>query len=1152
MGTVNEEVGKMSRLTNCLGAIAVAAAAFTVLFSATTTPTYGQITGAIIQGIVSDAQEAAIPGIEITVTNTATGVTTSTKTNGAGVYEFPVLIPGVYSMNAKAPGFSAYERTGVQLVLQQRLRVDIRLELDNVRQAIEVTGAPTLVDTETAKSSHLISGDTVRELPQNGRNSYMVTRLVPGANIAGPADGFISPIISGNAANVSLNGNAPQTNAAMVDGVPAQFGTGILGFIPSNESVQEIQVQSFALSSEYGQSSGGVITTQTKSGTNTPHGAAWWYHTDPGLQTNTFFNNKYGTAKSGVGVQQFGFNFGGPIEIPHVYNGKNRTFFFANYEGDKEAYKSVSIASVPTALERSGDFSATTTSDGKLIQVYNPFSTRYSSGSSSTLIRDPFPNNQIPASLINATATGYLKFVPLPNQPGSVNNSASSSTDFPDSYTFLARVDHHISERDSLYVSSGRLMHNEIAASQFHPSDGQYHSDSRLTSIGWIHVFSPSTILNLRAGMTIDTTSWKATTTTADRNAIGFSQQFLSTVTSADFPIINNSDMISLNNPTSLWKTYSPTVRPAFTKIAGRHSLDFGYEYRLYRFFIRDMTNEAGNFSFDRSPTQGPNASASSANAGYGVASMLLGTMSSGTVAINANTAAQTQYNALYLQDTWRATRRLTVNVGLRWDYETPVTERFNRMNRGFDFTASNPIAAAAQANYAANPIPQLASLNVLGGLVFSGVGGQPRTSSDPVRDNLMPRLGLAYQLSTKTVIRAGYGLFYDPLRVVSGTGTSEVNQPLTQTGFSSTTSVVTSLGGVPLNTFSNPVSQGLVQPAGASAGLLTLLGQSITATDPKFQRGRTNQFQFSIQRELPDQTVFEAAYVGSRSNRLQVTQSMNALPNQYLSLGDSLSNLVANPFYGLISIGSLSLPTVSRQQLLLPYPEFSSISEALRPIGSSWYNSMQLSANKRFSHNLSFLAAYTWSKNMQRLGYLNNYQPLERVISPIDRTQQFTVSGRWDIPVGKGQQFGSHLPLPLEYLIGNWEGGWIATFQAGQPLSFGSAVVTGTPQSIDPTVSKWFDTSVFTAQHAYTLRTLSSQIAQLRSDGAHNFNFTLSKTVPIRERLKFHFTTQLFNAFNSPIFRAPNTTVTSAAFGTVTRQANQPRWIEFSGKIDF
>lgn len=1118
-------------------------------------PSAAQVTGAVVSGIVTDAQNAPIPNAQVSVTSTATGETFSTTTNGAGYYEFPSLNPGNYDLTVKAPGFGTYTRSNFELVIQQRLRLDVGMQVASVSESVVVTGTPTVVNTEDARASHTISGDLVANLPFNGRNTYMATRLVPGANISAKADTLANPFDTFAPSNVSFNGTPLQGNQILMDGVVNQFGNGALGFAPSTDAVQEVAVQSFALSAEYGQTGGAVVSMESKSGTNAVHGTLWEFHNDAALNANDFFGNKTGSRKPRNTINQFGGNLGGPIYIPGLYNGRNRSFFFFNYEGIREVFGYRSANTVPTPLERTGDFSQTRAANGQQITIYNPFTTRFDPANPSRLIRDPFPNNIIPPELISPIALNVLKYVPLPNVPGSVNNFIFTNAYSENSDSYQFRFDQHISVKDHLYSSFAQIKRVEDFLSNLPTgvTGWVYPTKSDLWTLGYARIFSPSLIFNLRTGIPFTRQGLDPHTTIADRNSLGLPTSFTSLLRSPDFPSFSNSDMVGFGQSGNAWTFLTPSIHPSATKIAGRHSLEFGYEFQLARTFNHNRGGEAGSFSFGRDWTQGPVASTSSATAGYGVATLLLGVPSSGSVNINANSAAQTLYHAIYLQDKWRLSNKISLNLGLRYDYESPVTERFNRLSRGFDTELASPIAQQAQANYARNPIPELSSLQVKGGLQFVNTGGNSRYNFNPQHNDLMPRLGIVYEIFPKTVLRAGYGIFYLALREVRvGQGVSQAILPLNQTGFSASTAMQTSLNGQVFNTLANPFPQGLVEPVGSSLGAATLLGQSITVYDPNAHRAHSQEFQFSIQHELPWQTLFDVAYVGSRVNDLPVDQSINALPNDlFLSLRDQASRAVPNPFAGLIQVGSLSQATVSLSQLLRPFPEFQNITVAFRPIGSTWYNSLQTSVNKRFSNGFAFLGSYTWSKLMQQVGFLNNYQPLEQVISPIDRTHRFVMTAQWDLPVGKGKKFGSSLPTPLMLAIGNWELTGVTTHASGQPVGFGSGIINTRPlQHIDPTFDKWFDTGAFAPQPAFTLRTLSTNNSQIRADATHNVDLTISKDFPIMERLKFRLMMMMFNAFNTPQFSAPNTSVTSSAFGSINGQANQPRWIQFGAKL--
>lgn len=1117
-----------------------------------------QTSGAVIHGIVMDASSAPIPDAEVAVVSAATGVRVATKTNAAGVYEFPALNPGTYTVTVTASGFAQYTRKEIDLAMLQRLRVDVQLQLSSVQQTIEVQGNPTVVDTESAKVTHTIEGEVVTNLPFRGRNVYMLTRLVPGGNNTAAADLFANSFDTFAPSNISFNGAPVQTNSITVNGVTNQFGNGALGFAPSMDAVEEVTVQSFALSAEYGQTSGSVVQLETKAGTKDLHGSLYHFYNGSALNANDFFGNKFGRTKTRQIINQFGGTVGGPVYIPRIYDGRqNKTFAFFNYEGIRELFGYRQTTTMPDERMRAGDFSHLRGANGQPINIYNPFTTRFDPNNPSVLIRDQFAGNRIPEAMISPISRNVMKYMPLPNIPGQVNNHLFSSGYTENSDSYQARADQHVSRNNIFNFSFGSIKRGEwfLSALPTGVTGWLYTTDSKIWTLGDNHVFNPTTILNVRLGVSWTQQSIVPHLGPEERNALGFPQSFLSLLrgqgfTSFGFP---DGDISGFGQGFSAYSFYRPNLRAGLTKVAARHSITSGYEFAVYRANIRTTGGEDGNFSFSRELTRGPMAAVSSPNAGHGFATFLLGTPTGGSASINANSAAQNLYHALYIQDNWRVNNRLTLNLGFRWDYETPVTERYDRMSRGFDTTTPNPIAQRAEANYAAAPIPERTDFKVLGGLRFVNAGGEPRYNMHRRRDNFMPRAGFAFQLRPATVIRGGYGLFYMPMMEIRGYGVSQSNLPLRQDGFSATTSMDAIREGRPFNTLTNPFPDGLIQPVGSALGLATLLGQNINAYDVNGRRGFSHQFQAGIQHELPWKIRLEVAYVGSRTDDLPVDAPINALPERFLALGDELNRQVPNPFFGLIQTGTLSRNTVAKRQLLLPFPQFGSTNLQFQPIGSMWYNSLQVNANKRLSRGVSFLASYTWGRHMERRSFLNAYHPLERVISQIDRPHRLVLSGEWEIPVGTSRTYGRSLPRALQYVIGNWDVTWVSTFTSGQPITgFGGAMSVKEPADIKPTIDKWFDTSAFAPLPPNTVRTLSSNLDWLRFDGTNNVDITIGKEIPIRETVHFRLQGQFYNAFNTPQFSMPNTSVTSAAFGTVTGQANQPRWVQISGKFIF
>ncbi len=512
-----------------------------------------------------------------------------------------------------------------------------------------------------------------------------------------------------------------------------------------------------------------------------------------------------------------------------------------------------------------------------------------------------------------------------------------------------------------------------------------------------------------------------------------------------------------------------------------------------------------------------------------------------------------TTFTGFYFQDDWKVTDRLTLNLGLRFEHESPGTERYNRADGGFAASTVSPLQAAAQANYAKNPIPQLASLNVLGGLTFAGVGNEPRGYVNMAPIQSEPRFGYAYRISNRIVWRGGWGLYYIPLNI----------DYFQNTGFTSVTQMVTSLNGnlTPYNTLSNPFPNGLSVPTGSSNGLLTSVGQSITAGVasangvPNFLHGLSQQYSMGFQFLLPGNVSLETSYAGNDSQHLTVSRNANMYPNQDLALGTGLNAQVANPFYGLITdpTSALSKATTTVAQLLSSYPEFTGLTESMLPTGKSHYNSLQVNVQRRMSHGLYFGVMYVFSKYMEAVTYLNaNDAKPSYSISDTDRPQHMALTGVYELPVGKGKAFLNSAPGVVQRVVGDWQVNWFTTFQSGPPLSFASAVRTTKSSNNPHTISAWFDTSQFTPLPPYTLNTLSAYVNDQRGAGINLWDISLVKLVPITERIKLNVRAELYDAFNTTQFSSPNTTVTSANFGHVTTTATGPRVIQLAGRISF
>jgi hypothetical protein len=592
-----------------------------------------------------------------------------------------------------------------------------------------------------------------------------------------------------------------------------------------------------------------------------------------------------------------------------------------------------------------------------------------------------------------------------------------------------------------------------------------------------------------------------------------------------------------------------------FIRTARNHTVRFGFEYRVYRDASDNTGRSAGKLDFNTTWTLGPLSTSAASPMGEGLASFLLGLPTDGSFDVNPSLAQQYQVSGSYVQDTWKVGPHVMVNVGVRWEYEIPLTERYNRSVRDFDPNASLPIASAVEAAYAKSPIAQIPknAFPVSGGLTFAGVGGQPRTLWHSDTYNFAPRAGVAWLAHPNTVLRASYGMFYDVAR-----------QNAIQTGFSKSTTLVASTndGETFQDSLSNPFPGGISLPTGSSLGDMTNVGQAISVFPARLRNPYVERWEAAVERELGNsQAIVQIAYVGSRGAHLRVSRQLDPIPAQYLStspfynsaVNTMLTAAVANPFYPLLPSTSLSGTTVATAQLLLPYPQFTSIGSMTND-GFSWYHSLQAILQKRFSRNYFVTVAYTWSKYMEAIAYLNATDPVPyRVISSQDRPQRLAASFTYAIPAARA---GRGIAGAL---TGGWQVQAIWQDQSGAPLNFGDVLYMGGEIGLPAgqrSIARWFNTAVFNtnaaAQLVYNLRTFPLRIANARSMGLDLLDAGLIRNVALGEHVRLSFRADAFNALNHTEFAAPNTTPTSTDFGTITATAHQPRVIEFSARVMF
>ena len=1127
-----------------------------------------------VLGRISDPQGAAVPGVTVVVTNEKTSVGQATLTESDGAYAVPFLIPGVYRVEAEMPGFQKVARSGITVAIGQKVAVNIQLQVGGVSETLEVQGNASLLDTATGGLGQVIDRDRVESLPLNGRMIFMLNRTAPGVNWQVPTFGAqgtsgLRPFDNLGGSAWSLNGGRVGTNEFLLDGAPDST-RGRYNFAPPVDAVEEFKIQTNTYDAQYGRTGGGVVNMTLKSGTNELHGQAWDFLKDEAFNANNSLNNALGRPRPPYTAHQYGATVTGPIR-------RNKTFFMATFEGLRERVPFPITTSVPTAAERAGNFNERYTDQANPLVIYDPLTTRMVDG---RLVRDPFPNNQIPANRIDPIARAILDLVyPLPNVAGQrLNNYANPINQAKYDYDAeLLRIDHHFSAGSRAFLSLHRN-HRDEFRSNFGLQDtfanqGEWPQtrENYGGTLDWVKTLGNKGLLNVRGGYTRFTQDTDQTDVKAfDRGQLGFQNlpgEFLPRINLEQFSDIGvgNTGRVTADKTVSFQSNY--------THMFSRHTLKAGGEYRRILATPLATGNNNGFFEFTRAFTRrDPNSA--DATSGSAIASFLLGYPTNNSNMGMAQARDQNwNYFGLFVQDDLRVNRKLTLNLGLRWDYESGTVDSLDRLVRGYAFDQANPLADRVRNASGAAGCPSCANLQ--GGLLFAGVDGVSRQLFDPDRNNFQPRVGFAYTLNDRMVLRGGYGL-YNRYREQLG------NQ---QGFFVETPYIGNDLSGRPgvpettLNTFGNPFPRGLSPAPGASFGLLTQVGRDISFDDPTSTIPYIHQWNLTFEREITRNFMAQLSYVGSFTGGLPVSKNINVVSAEDLARGAAyLQQTVPNPFAGLLPGSTINGSTVQRQQLLRPYPQFLNVTQNALAIGETRYHGLQLLLHKRMSHGLTLTSAYTYSKVTEKSGFLNaqDSEQFEQV-TDYDRPHIWTFSGIYELPFGNGKALASDAKGFLEHVVGGWQFQWIFNWQSGRPLDFADATVNNldllrSPALDNPTPERWFSTCyldtagtrqkclegeepAFRQRPNFTLRTMDRRLAEIRVPFKPTLDASLFKNIRVNHRFRVELRFEAFNVLNSTIFPNPNTDFTSANFGKIPDPKGTvyfPRNVQLGMKVYF
>ncbi|HEV3418995.1 MAG TPA: TonB-dependent receptor [Candidatus Acidoferrum sp.] len=1194
-------------------------------------PAAAQTTYGSIVGTVTDSSGAAIADAQVTLTNLATTEKRVAQSGGDGLYDFVNLLPGRYSILAEKTGFKRITRPEVVVEVGQAVRIDITLQVGDVNQTIEVTGETPLLQAETSSIGQVVEQRKANELPLNGRNVFSLITLAPSVVPQGSAGGTPVGVNPFGWGNFQVNGSFGNESAEYLDGQPLNIGyINLPVVIPTQDSIQEFKVQTSNLGADWGKFSGGVINLSTKSGSNGLHGEAYEYLRNRVLNANDPFNKaneiKQGKPNKAPAFtqNQFGANAGGPLIIPHVYDGKDKTFWFFSWEGFRlRQGASPVLTTVPTPAELGGDFSA-----AGIAPILDPCG-----GTVTTAVAcpnytgpaTPFPGNKIPIGRQNSTSLALEKLWPGANLPcggtdpviGCKNNYAKSYGTGGNQNQVVGRLDHALTNNQHIffrytYWNVLDLPQDPLGTGLCQDRCAEKY-DSTAPALGYNWTVTPNTIVGITTSLSRFAYNRAPKNSGFDLTTIGWPAQYNAAIPSGartpptpcvfDFAdnVMCSQGQSFITDRNTQWN-----LSPNITLVRGKHTVKLGFQLEIGRDNYAQTNVASGAFAFCGSGLP--------CFTGNGYADFLLGYADNpssvenhffGQAVVPALVAGQQIYRGFYVDDTFRLTNKLTLNLGLRYELQGPWSERFNRQS------SFNPNAVS----WLANPGVTAGLTNVLGLPGLKGdvslVSTSQRTNIPLPKDNVAPRLGFAYSWDSKTVIRGGYGIFWIPNYVSFGLNP---NNDFVNDATTSYTGTIDSIH--PSNTINTPFLPEVVPPVGRTLGALgtsqyaTQVVQNFTIAD-RFDHpaGYVQQWNLNIQRNLPHNFFVSAAYVGSKGTHLALYDSqIDQIGDNFLAsaatqcaaqvaatgkrcdaTGVTLLQSVPNPFYDPTTktAYALSGPTTTVGQLSRPFPQFTGLKLAGQGNYDSTYHSLQLTVERRFASAGSLLVAYTNSKLLTNADTLTNWLEAatgsiqdfnnlrgERSLSSQDVPQRLVISYVLDLPIGHGKMFMSDATGVVDKLVGGWGIDGVTTFQKGFPLvftngnanyttSFGGGsrpnrvpgCNTSRPSGV-PQLTEWFNTACFVSPPDFVFGNESRTDPRLRGAGVNNWDFALFKRTQFGpdNKLGLEFRSEFFNLFNRTQFAPPNTSVGSSTFGQVSSiyPGTNPRLIQFGLKFIF
>ena len=1131
-----------------------------------------------VRGIVTDPGGAAIPNVKVTLVDEATAETRSTISNTVGEYTFTAVDPATYTVEAEAPSFKKFQAKGIVITTAGFPTIDVKLEVGDVVQTVNVTSESTLVEAENASTGQVIDKQKLDELPNMGRNPFYQGVKVSQNVTPGGDPKFNRMEDQSGSSQISINGGPVTGNNYLLDGISITNSANQAVIVPSIEATQEVKIQISTYDAEVGRTGGGTFNMYLKSGTNRVHADVFGYEWVNALIANNYFANAAGIAKVPQMWHNYGGGVGGPVVIPKIYNGKNKTFFWIATENYRQNQTSSTDVQVPTALEKAGNFSQSKYSNGTPLVIYNPMSTVLQNG---IYTRQPFANNIIPPTMISPIGQALASYYPAPTSAPAYYGQPDFSVTTPQ-YDRAGQLDFKMDEEITSWwrVSGSFLFYgsrepgyaywNQTSSALASPNQTVLFRNVDATQANTTLTPSPTWVIALRWGFNRYPNINVSDSQGLNLASLGFTPSLINSFqlpASKDyFPAITMGDLESYGGAgPNATHYYSRSFSGTASKFLGRHTLKFGGDFRSISVAGEGSITDGG-YSFTNGFTSAENAAGTTIlGTGASLASLLLGYPSSGSAVTTVALANRVHYYGVFVQDDFRVNKKLTLNFGVRYEYEGGIYSPNNGFNPGFDPNAVNPVQS------------QVTGITTKGVLEYAGQNGYGTSAFNPNHDKFGPRVGFAFALTPKTILRGGYGLFWAPLSFSLQSAF----------GYTATTTYVSSNdgGATPANSLSNPFPTGVLQPSGNTLGLLAGVGgQNITAPSDTARSTRVHQYSLDIQRELPGGFVVTLGLAGSVTHDLvQGTPSINInqLPDSDLSLGSKLTTKVPNPFYGTSGgVVNLAATTTTLLQTLLPFPEFGTVLISSPSNGHAIYYSGYAKVQKRLSYGLNFLNTVTWSQNednsnSQSVTYAPsasgvqdyyNYNA-EWGLALINTPWRWTTAINYKLPFGKGEKFLSQSRF-LDLAVGGWAINVQTTMQTGFPVAIqqsnlNSAIGTGgqrpnatgispvTSGSLESRLNDYINPAAFSQAPIYTFGNVSRTLG-MRGPGQAQTDLSMFKTYGIGEHFKAQFRFEVFNLTNTPLFDGLNATYGNSAFGTITNQANYPRIVQLGLRFTY